>query len=183
MKAIRLLVFIIFLFILTGPIRLANAINNVDPKQVETAKSVQLDSILYPLPFPGILPNHPLYFFKVLRDTLIEKMITSDVKKAEFYILQADKRLQMSLELSGDENTSLREATRNEAFLYREKSLTTLGNAFEKNILVPRYVLEKLLVSTKKHEEVLQDGLIDTTPVTNLVPKVEALLNKEIDKK
>ena len=43
-------------------------------------------------------------------------MITSDVKRAEFYILQADKRLQMSLELSGDEYTPLREATRNDAF-------------------------------------------------------------------
>ena len=129
--------------------RLANAINSVDPKQAEIPILVQLNSILYPLPFPGILPNHPLYFLKVVRDTLIEKMITNEIKKAEFYILQADKRLQMSLELSGDEYTSLREATRNEAFLYREKSLTTLLNAFEKNIIVPRYVLEKLLVSTK----------------------------------
>lgn len=183
MKSLRVFVFIIFLFALTGSVRLANAINIVDQKLIETTKSVQGDPILYTLPFPGILPNHPLYFFKVLRDTLIEKMITSDVKKAEFYILQADKQLQMSLELLNDEDASLREATRNEAFLYREKSLTTLSNVFGKNIIVPRYVLEKLLVSTKKHEEVLQDSMVDTTPITNLIPKIEALLNKETDKK
>lgn len=157
---------------------LANAKDSVDPKQVEAQ-----ETILYALPFPGILPSHPLFFLKSLRDFLIEKMITSDVKKAEFYILQADKRLQMSLELSGDEYTPLREATRNEAFLYREKSLTTLSNAFEKNIIVPRYVLEKLLESTKKHEEVLQATMADATSVTNLIPKIEALLNKDIDKK
>jgi len=183
MKTIRILVFLIFLFALTGSMSLANAKDSVDPKQAEAPKLVQLSSILYPLPFPGILPNHPLYFFKVVRDTLIEKMITSDVKKAEFYILQADKRLQMSLQLSSDKYTSLRETTRNEAFLYREKSFTTLRNAFEKNILVPRYVLEKLLVSTKKHEEVLQDSMADTISVTNLIPKIEALLNQDIDKK
>lgn len=178
MKAIRILVFLIFLFTLTGSMRLANAKDSVDSKQAETQ-----ESILYALPFPGILPNHPLFFLKSLRDFLIEKMITNDVKRAEFYILQADKRLQMSLELSGDENTSLREATRNDAFLYREKSFIILSNAFEKNILVPRYVLEKLLVSTKKHEEVLQATMTDATSVSNLIPKIEALLTQEIDKK
>lgn len=178
MKAIRILVFLIFLFTLTGPMRLSNAKDSVDLKQAETQ-----ESILYALPFPGILPNHPLFFLKSLRDFIIEKMITNDVKRAEFYILQADKRLQMSLELSGDEYTSLREATRNEAFLYREKSFTTVHNAFEKNILVPRYVLEKLLLSTKKHEEVLQDTMADATSVTNLIPNIEALLTQDIDKK
>lgn len=170
MKAIRILVFLIFLFTLIGPMRLANAKDSVDP-------------ILYALPFPGILPNHPLFFLKSLRDFLIEKMITNDVKRAEFYILQADKRLQMSLELSGDKYSPLRESTRNEAFLYREKSFIILSNAFEKNMLVPRYVLEKLLLSTKKHEEVLQDTMADATSVTNLIPKIEALLTQDIDKK
>lgn len=150
--------------------RLANAKESVDP-------------ILYELPFPGILPNHPLFFLKSLRDFLIEKTITNDVKRAEFYILQADKRLQMSLELSGDENSLLREATRNDAFLYREKSFIILRNALNKNIRVPRYVLEKLLLSTKKHEEVLRATKADAVSVTNLIPNIETLLNQDIDKK
>ena len=47
--------------------------------------------IEYVLPYPGILPTHPLYFLKIVRDRIIELLISDRVNKAEFYILQADK--------------------------------------------------------------------------------------------
>lgn len=51
----------------------------------------------YALPYPGILPDHPLYVFKKIRDAILEFLIVDPVRKAEFYILQADKRLAMAL--------------------------------------------------------------------------------------
>lgn len=148
-----------------------------------TTTTTKIVTVEYALPFAGIMPNHPLYFFKTLRDTLIEKMITNDVKKAEFYILQADKRLQMSIALSGVQEKALSETVRNDALMYREKALTTLTTASEKNIVIPRYVLEKLLVSTKKHEEVLLGVHVDTASIKALIPKIEALLSRVTDKK
>lgn len=171
MKLKYTLLFLVFFFILSGG------------RSIVVAETVQPVGIVYALPFPGILPNHPLYFFKSLRDTLIEKMITNDIKKAEFYILQADKQLQMSLLLVDGKSTELAVSTRNNAYMFREKSFATLTSAKEKNIEIPRYVIEKLLVSAKKHKEVLQDKMIDVNEITNLIVKIEALLTALRDKK
>ena len=181
MKSIQIAALLIFLLVLSIVKTSVFALPNL--QETQEARETKTSSIVYTLPFPGILPNHPLYFLKTLRDTLIEKMITNDVKKAEFYILQADKRLQMSIVFVGSDKKELAEAMRSDAFMYREKSFTMLTKAAAKNVAVPRYVLEKLLVSAKKHEEVLQDMVVDTTPVTNLISKIEALLKEEIDKK
>ncbi len=51
----------------------------------------------YSLPFPGILPDHPLYFLKNLRDKILLLLISDPVRKVEFKILLADKHLNMGL--------------------------------------------------------------------------------------
>jgi hypothetical protein len=45
----------------------------------------------YLLPYPGILQNHPLYFLKEIRDTMIETLIVDPLRKSEFFLLQSDK--------------------------------------------------------------------------------------------
>src|SRR5438105_4293482 len=49
----------------------------------------------YKLPYPGILPDNPLYFIKTARDRLVGFLISDPVRKAEFDVLQADKRIGM----------------------------------------------------------------------------------------
>lgn len=181
-KYILVFSFLIFLLILKGitvPVYAANT----DVEKQSTTKIIETVSIEYMLPFPGILPDHPLYFFKTLRDMLIEKMITNDIKKAEFYILQADKRLQMSVVLATSQKNALAETMRNDAFVYREKALTTLVTALEKKVVIPRYVFEKLLVSTKKHEEVLTSMNVDATALRALVIKIETTVANQTDEK
>lgn len=173
MKNICIYAFLIFLL---SSIGLTSSVYAADV-------GVKEASIEYALPFPGMLPNNPLYFIKSFRDMLIEKLISSDVKKAEFYILQADKRLQMSVALSSGDNKQMAETMRSDAFTYREKSFEILRVAIGNKSVVPRYVVEKLLVSSKKHKEVLMGMNTDATLINNLIPKIEELLRKEIDKK
>lgn len=47
--------------------------------------------INYYLPYPGILPDHPLYKLKILRDRVSTAFIKDPKKKIEFYLLQTDK--------------------------------------------------------------------------------------------
>ncbi len=47
----------------------------------------------YLLPYPGLLPNSPLYKLKTLRDKIVSLLISDPLKKAQFDILQSDKRL------------------------------------------------------------------------------------------
>jgi hypothetical protein len=47
----------------------------------------------YPIPYPGLLPDSPLYPLKTLRDRLISILIGDPLKKADFDLLQSDKRI------------------------------------------------------------------------------------------
>lgn len=67
--------------------------------QEEKTATVPAKVESYELPYPGLLPDHPLYFLKMLRDKVIGFFISDSIKKAEFDILQADKRLNASVYL------------------------------------------------------------------------------------
>lgn len=79
----------------------------------------------YTLPYPGILPDNPLYSLKVLRDRLISFFISSPSKKSSFYLLQSDKRLEASLYLlkKDGKNGSLVESTLSKSTNYLQQSL------------------------------------------------------------
>lgn len=47
--------------------------------------------IHYDLPFPGILPGHPIYKLKVIRDKIIGALISDPKGKIDFYLRQTDK--------------------------------------------------------------------------------------------
>lgn len=53
----------------------------------------------YTLPYPGLLPDNPLYPLKAFRDKVISMFISDPLKKAKFDLLQSDKRINASLYL------------------------------------------------------------------------------------
>lgn len=48
----------------------------------------------YTLPYPGLLPNHSFYFLKRARDNVMGFLTSNPLKKAEFFLLQADKQVE-----------------------------------------------------------------------------------------
>ena len=111
--------------------------------------------IAYVLPYPGILPTHPLYVFKNFRDTIIEFLITDALHKAEFHILQADKKLNMGItlkEIKKDQD-AMRAFT--DSFRLRVLAVTFLEDYEKGSKTIPGHIKEKLLLSIAKHEEVL----------------------------
>jgi len=77
----------------------------------------------YDLPYPGILPGSPLYGLKAARDRLQEAMISDPLKKSNFYLLQADKRLGASILLFKQKDKDLGEQTLSKSINYLEKSV------------------------------------------------------------
>lgn len=62
--------------------------------------------INYELPYPGMLPDHPLYFLKAIRDSIVKFLINDDLKRAKFSLLNAEKRMfagKMLIEKNRDE--------------------------------------------------------------------------------
>lgn len=147
-----------------------------------TAQPVQYD-----LPYPGILPNNPLYFAKQARDWILDKLIMDPVKKTEFYILQGDKRLVMGVDLSASGNRALGEQTISKGEKYMNNAMATLLSLKTQGGDVPAYITDHLAQSLAKHAEVLTRQITKTTDATiksgltgslNLVVSLQAELSK-----
>lgn len=111
--------------------------------------------IEYALPYPGLLPTHPLYVIKELRDRIIELLISDPVSKGEFYVLQADKKLNMALALAGQGNSKEVGRALGDAQFSRGRAVGVLEAYRKAGHNVPGHVMERLMRSVRKHEEIL----------------------------
>lgn len=98
-KKIVLGIFLFLTFFLSTPfISLAQeaVIETDTPLGVEktaTGSGKEVESSDYELAYPGMLPDHPLYFLKAVRDGLVKFLINDDMKRARFSLLAGEKRI------------------------------------------------------------------------------------------
>lgn len=138
--------------ILTSPAVAQKPSKNATTTDVMTTKKIE-----YVLPYPGILPDHSLYFLKQVRDKILDFLIVDTVRKAEFYVLQADKRLGMGMMLLDKSNGALAEATMSKGENYMERAISLLVNLKASGKEIPGYLIDRLERSLDKHVEVLSD--------------------------
>lgn len=133
-----------------------NQINEATPSPL--LKSDTKEEINYTLPYPGILPDHPLYSLKTLRDRILELLIRDPLRKAEFYLLMADKRLNMGIYLTNKEKFSLAESTVAQGETYFLKGVDFLEriNSSEKSAVL-QTVLNKFRTADLKHKEAINN--------------------------
>lgn len=113
----------------------------------------------YQLPYPGLLPDNPLYKIKALRDRIIEFLISDPIKKAEFDLLSADKRLAIGLALFEKKKFELAESTISKGENYFEEGIKNLDQAKKEGRQLDPSLIVAYDSSTKKHREILE-GLI-----------------------
>lgn len=153
MKIVQsIVIFTSFLILLVTPIFAQKKL--LTPTPTPTTTKVE-----YVLPYPGILPDNPLYFIKRLRDRILDFLIVDPVRKAEFYLLQADKRIGMGVALIEKGNTTLAESTISEGEKYFAQAVNSLQSVSNSGKEVPGYIVDRLKKSIVKHEEIL-NGLI-----------------------
>lgn len=152
-----------FLFLALSFVNLASA-QKLTPTLVPSTQATQSSIIKYDLAYPGILPDHPLYKLKVLRDKISLALISDPVKKIEFYLLQADKGILAAAMLVDKNNISLAGHTS----LKAENNFTLISD-----MLRPYYyrqrpdlsnpatiaLLKKIKTASLKHQEVLNSFL------------------------
>ena len=124
----------------------------------ENNVSTPSSAIDYSLPYPGILPDNPLYFLKALRDRTISFFISDPLKKAEFNLLMADVRLNAAQYLfaKGEAKYSLAETTVSKAENYFFNSLVMLNTAKQQGTQVDDFSA-KLINASKKHQQVIKE--------------------------
>jgi len=109
----------------------------------------------YYLPYPGVLPDSPLYKLKAMRDRVMLLLIFDEVRRAEKELLYADKRVGAALALAegGKMDLAVSTATKAEKYLERAvirvRKLSKLG----RDVKSIEMTLEKAIA---KHKEILE---------------------------
>jgi hypothetical protein len=142
---IFLSLFIFFVVVFSFPV-LANA-----QSATSEAKFIKVS---YDLPFPGILPDNPLYFLKALRDNLMKFLITDPLKKAEYDLLMADKRLVSAESLANKGNYQLAITTLGKSGNYFDEAIQLAAKAKDQK-LDARDILNRLFTASQKHQLII----------------------------
>ncbi|MBI2028420.1 MAG: hypothetical protein HYT07_02310 [Candidatus Levybacteria bacterium] len=120
--------------------------------QTEEQQSTPAAIINYDLAYPGVLPDHPLYKLKVLRDRISLALISDPMKKIDFYLLQADKGILASAMLIDKNKIDLAKQTA----LKAEHNYTLLAQILYSQRKKPDAdFFKKLKTASLKHQEVL----------------------------
>ncbi len=169
---IRTVIFVIALLFLIVSARFSvSAATSSSPKTMQTLpvqppgeekETIAEKKPEYLLPYPGILPDHPLYFLKQIRDGILDRLIMDPLRKAEFHVLQADKRLNMGRMLIDNGKGPLGEQVISKGENYLERAVSELTELKSTNRAVPASLIDRLTRSTEKHVEVLNDLVLRT---------------------
>ena len=144
-KIILVLLFIAFGFLFKADVQAASLQLNVVATPVE-----------YFLPYPGILPDHLLYPLKTLRDKIMDFFIKDPLKKAEFELLTADKRLGAGKVLMEGGKPELGETTISKGEKYLEQAILNLEKAKNGGEKTDE-ALDKMSKATQKHLEIIDE--------------------------
>lgn len=121
----------------------------------QTATGTESARVDYDLPYPGILPDSPLYFLKTFRDRFYSFLISDPVKKAEFDLLTADKRLGAATVLFDKGKRELAETTISKGENYFEDAIKNLKLSKMQGRPIDIGLMTDMELSSKKHKEVL----------------------------
>lgn len=123
-------------------------------QQIALSSVTPTPPIEYGLPYPGILPDHPLYVLKAARDKILLFFTRDEVKRVNLNLLFADKRLVMGQLLweKGNADLSLTTLTKAEKYLL---SVSVGLNLLKKHNNLPPGLADKTELATKKHEEII----------------------------
>lgn len=140
--------------------------------------------VIYDLPYPGILPDHPLYYFKILRDRILEFATRDYLKKADLYLLYSDKRVAMSLALAKKGKDKQALVTLSKAEKYFLKTPPLLKTSKKQGVNPTADLVNRLKLSNAKHKEIIENFLKELpqgqTEFINQILKLNEEVRKEL---
>lgn len=133
-----------------------------DSATVSAEKTETQPQVMYYLPYPGVLPDSPLYRLKVARDWVQLWLTFDPLQKAQRELLYADKRINAARALieGGKLELGVSTATKAEKYLEQAVDATVRQQQSGKDV---KSLLLTLAKAAVKHEEVLQQLLPRTS--------------------
>lgn len=127
----------------------------VYPQEVK----IEAKKIEYDLPHPGILPDHPLYVIKAIRDKALIFFTRDSLKKAQIYLLFSDKRTNMAIELvkKGKWGLALTTFSKGEKYFFEIPAI--IVESKKQGVSASNDLVLKVKLSHEKHMEIVEDFL------------------------
>jgi Domain of unknown function (DUF5667) len=151
-----LAILLLSLFAASNPMRVRplEATDSATPIATPAATTAAL-KVDYYLPYPGVLPDSPIYKIKMLRDRVKLVLARDTYKKAELELLYADKRINAAIALAdgGKMNLAVTTATKAEKYLEQVTMRILKLNGEGKDVKSWLGTLQK---ATAKHQEYLE---------------------------
>jgi len=138
--------------------------------------------LVYTLPYPGILPDHPLYPLKRIRDGMLLLLSRDSLRTIELNRLFADKHLVMATLLWEKEKFTLAHTT----FMRGERFLLSCAVEVEKlNAVgdVPPGLADKIELAARKHAEIITKRIAytDDEALRSMLNDALAITNQAMD--
>lgn len=144
----KVLVLLVLLFILVNPTKVL-ALETPDASPAAVMEKIQ-----YEIPYPGLLPDNPLYYLKAIRDNILKFLISDPLKKTEFSLLQADKRLGSAKLLLDKGKTELSITTLSKSGNYFDDAISNIQKAKKEGEDI-NATIDQLLKASQKHQEII----------------------------
>lgn len=158
---LTLLLATLFVFPLTGIFTIQAE------EQVEI--DVDVEKVVYELPFPGILPDHPFYVMKETRDSLMVFLTRDHVKKSELLLLISDKYTAMAVSLSEEGQWKSSAEAIQKAETAFSDMIVVMQEGKEQGVSPSDGLSKQAETSNKKHAEIIMDILMDSPNGTRTV--------------
>lgn len=144
------------------------------------------EKIEYNLPYPGILPDHPLFIIKRIRDKVLEFTTRDNSKKAELYLLLSDKRAAMAMAMAKTGKDKLAVISLKQGEEYFSKIPSLIETAKKQGASATSDFILRLKLSNAKHKEVGETLLKDLpqgqNEEVNAILKMNQGSKKKIEK-
>jgi len=149
---------------------------------------IEKNEVLYQLPYPGLLPGHPLYFLKILRDNILLFTTRDNLKKANLYLHLSDKNIATAVALinEGKEQMAIDQlklgeqrflmipptlqALKNQGGEYSSELIVDLNQSNQKHREIITFVIGK---ATESDINVLDDLLDQNTNAKKLLQEIQ----------
>jgi alpha-D-ribose 1-methylphosphonate 5-triphosphate synthase subunit PhnG len=120
----------------------------------QSTPSAQIINVQYDLPYTGILPDNPLYFLKALRDNIYGMLITDPIKKSDYDLLMADKRLggAQALFNKGEYDLAITTLSKSGNYFYQAIQYAAGAKKQGENI---NDVISRLTSASLKHQQII----------------------------
>lgn len=123
------------------------------------SSEIKKERINYEFPFPGMLPDHPLYILKVIRDGIVKRLINDELMLAKFSLSSAEKRMYAGRLLLEKDEHELAIDSISKSANYLSDTLSAVTTYHRKHPKSFEYkpFLQKFKTATEKHIEVMED--------------------------